>query len=117
MAKPSRDWPDVMTVEQVAAYLQLNKLTVYKFIRDGRIPASRLGKSYRIQKADVDALLERQKMRAGSRSRSGRRPAVSATKRSEEIAVSPQRPESIGVRDRRITLKDPLEWWVIRGLH
>ena len=49
---------DLMTVEQVAAYLQLNKLTVYRYIREGRIPAARIGKSYRIRKADVDAFLE-----------------------------------------------------------
>ena len=116
MAKRAGDWPDVMTVEQVAAYLQLNKLTVYKFVRDGRIPASRLGKSYRIQKADVDGFLESQKLRAGTRTRAVRRPEVSAPKRLEEIVVAPQRPETIDVRERDISLKDPLDW-VIRGLH
>src|SRR3972149_10122083 len=33
-----------MTVEQVAAYLQLHKLTVYKFIRSGELQALRLGR-------------------------------------------------------------------------
>lgn len=117
MPKRSSTWPDVMTVEQVAAYLQLNKLTVYKFVREGRIPASRLGKSYRIQKADVDQFLETQKLRAGSRiARVSRRPAMSAPKHSDEIVVAPQRPESVDARERDISQKDPLDW-VIRGLH
>lgn len=117
MTSRPASWPDVMTVEQVAAYLQLNKLTVYKFVRDGRIPASRLGKSYRIQKADVDQFLESQKLRAGTRmARTPRRPAVLAPKHSDEIAVAPQRPEVVSARDRDISFKDPLEW-VIRGLH
>ncbi|MGQ0568905.1 MAG: helix-turn-helix domain-containing protein, partial [Armatimonadota bacterium] len=44
----------VMTVDQVAAYLQLNRLTVYRYVREGKIPASRIGKLYRILRADVD---------------------------------------------------------------
>ena len=29
----------VMTVDQVAAYLQMNRLTVYRYVREGKIPA------------------------------------------------------------------------------
>lgn len=109
---------DLMTVEQVAAYLQLNKLTVYKYVRDGRIPASKLGKAYRIRKADVDWFLEGQKVAAPERSagRPAGRPAISAVKHSDEIAVGPQRSEQVTAQDRDISRKDPLEW-VIRGLH
>ena len=58
---------DLLTVQQVADYLQLNKLTVYKYVREGRLPAARLGKAYRIRLADVDAFLERQMSRPGVR--------------------------------------------------
>jgi len=52
---------EIMTVEQVADYLQLNKLTIYKYLREGRLPASKLGKSYRIRKSDVDWFLDKAK--------------------------------------------------------
>ncbi len=65
MAKRKDPPSDVLTVEQVADYLQLNKLTVYKYIREGRLAASKIGKSYRVRRGDVDTFLESQKLRPG----------------------------------------------------
>lgn len=48
---------EIMTPEQVADYLQLNKDTVYRYIREGKLVASRLGRSYRIPKENVDLFL------------------------------------------------------------
>jgi len=48
---------EIMTPEQVADYLQLNKDTVYRYIREGKISASRLGRSYRILKKEIDIFL------------------------------------------------------------
>ncbi len=48
---------EIMTPEQVAGYLQLNKDTVYRYIRERKIAASRLGRSYRILKRDIDLFL------------------------------------------------------------
>ncbi len=48
---------EIMTPEQVADYLQLNKDTVYRYIREGKIAASRLGRNYRILKGDIDVFL------------------------------------------------------------
>ena len=48
---------EVMTPEQVADYLQLNKDTVYRLIRSHKLAASRIGRTYRIPKQDVDSFL------------------------------------------------------------
>lgn len=48
---------EVMTPEQAAEYLQVNRETVYRYIREGKLVASRLGRSYRIPKRSVDLLL------------------------------------------------------------
>jgi len=48
---------EIMTPEQVADYLQLNKDTVYRYIREGKIAASRLGRSYRVLRASIDLFL------------------------------------------------------------
>jgi excisionase family DNA binding protein len=115
---------DVMTVEQVADYLQLNKLTVYKYIRDGRLPASKLGKSYRIRMSDVDSFLEQAKqaktLRTGvsadrrtppRQARGGRTAARSSA---EEVYVGPQRREESDAPHTPSV--NPMDW-VIRGLH
>ncbi len=48
---------EILTVDQAAAYLQLHRVTVYKFIRARLLPAAKLGKVYRIYRRDVEALL------------------------------------------------------------
>ncbi len=45
----------VITVEQAARQLQLHPKTVLRYIRQGRLPATRIGKSYRIARAGLDA--------------------------------------------------------------
>lgn len=54
---------EVMTVEQTAAYLQIHKGTIYRYIREGLLPAVRLGKVYRLLREDVEAFV--QSRRAG----------------------------------------------------
>jgi excisionase family DNA binding protein len=46
-----------MTPDQAAAYLQVNRETVYRYIRDGKLIASRLGRGYRIPRRALDSLL------------------------------------------------------------
>jgi excisionase family DNA binding protein len=48
---------DIMTPEQVAEYLQLTTDTVYRLIRGKQLAASKIGRSYRIPKEDVEAFL------------------------------------------------------------
>jgi excisionase family DNA binding protein len=48
---------EIMTPEQVADYLQLSKDTVYRYIREGKLTASRLGRNYRIPRENVDLFL------------------------------------------------------------
>jgi len=45
----------IITVEQAAEELNLHPKTVLRYIRDGRLPATRVGKSYRIARARLDA--------------------------------------------------------------
>lgn len=45
----------LVTVEQAAELLNLHPKTVRRYIREGRLPATRVGKSYRIGRANLDA--------------------------------------------------------------
>lgn len=49
--------PDILTPEQAAAYLQVDRETIYRYIRDGRLGASRIGRSLRIPRRNIDRLL------------------------------------------------------------
>ncbi len=49
--------PDILTPVQAAAYLQVNRETIYRYIREGKLLASRLGRSYRIPRTNLDLLL------------------------------------------------------------
>ncbi|MEU6075006.1 helix-turn-helix domain-containing protein [Micromonospora sp. NPDC047074] len=50
---------EMFSVEQVAERLGLHVRTVRGYIRSGRLPAVRIGKQYRIARADLDALTGR----------------------------------------------------------
>lgn len=117
----------VMTVDQVAAYLQLNRLTVYRYVRDGQIPAARIGKVYRIRREDVDAFLEARKW-AGGGARKGEPRRVGGILRhgwpgpslrgpwlrAEEIHVGPSWKERQQDRESMFPTVDPLEV-IVRG--
>jgi excisionase family DNA binding protein len=49
--------PEVLTPEQAAGYLQVNRETIYRYIRQGKLVASRLGRTYRVPKRSLDLLL------------------------------------------------------------
>ena len=48
---------DIFTPEQAADYLQVDKETIYRYIRQGKLVASKLGRKYRIPKGSIDLLL------------------------------------------------------------
>ncbi|MFF5262205.1 helix-turn-helix domain-containing protein [Actinomadura viridis] len=52
---------EMYSVEQVAERLGLHVRTVRGYIRTGRLKAVRIGKQYRIARADLDALIGRQR--------------------------------------------------------
>jgi len=44
----------VMTASELAAYLRINRLTVYKMARTGKLPAFRIGSDYRFNVEAID---------------------------------------------------------------
>lgn len=48
---------EIFTPEQAAEYLQVNRETIYRYIRDGKLVASKLGRTYRVPKRSLDLLL------------------------------------------------------------
>ena len=49
---------NLLTPEQVAGILQVHVLTIYSYIRRGKLDAIRLGRSYRIIPKDLTRFIE-----------------------------------------------------------
>jgi len=49
--------PEIMTPKEVANYLKMSVLTVYKHAKEGVIPGFRVGNSWRFDKGKIDDLL------------------------------------------------------------
>lgn len=44
-----------LTFRELMAYLKIGRSKLYKLLQEGKIPASRIGKSWRIDREEVDA--------------------------------------------------------------
>lgn len=54
------EWPDgdqTFTVEDMAKYLRLDKITVQRACRSGQLPAVRVGKQWRALRSRIDEYL------------------------------------------------------------
>ena len=45
---------DVMTIDELAAYLKLSKSSLYQFARAGKVPGVKIGEQWRFQKSAID---------------------------------------------------------------
>jgi excisionase family DNA binding protein len=60
---------EVLTPQEVAEYLQLTPDTIYRYIREGLLVASKLGRQYRIPKKNVETFLLATSTTGGARMR------------------------------------------------
>ena len=51
------------TVDEVAQILKVNPMTVYRWIKAGKLPSYKVEKQYRINKLEFDKFLEKNKYR------------------------------------------------------
>jgi excisionase family DNA binding protein len=49
---------DILTAEEVATYLRLCKRTVYQLVKQGSLPATRVGDSLRFYRSEIDEYLK-----------------------------------------------------------
>ena len=54
---------NIMTLSEVANYLGLHVMTVYKLTREGRVPAAKIGGQWRFKRDILDGWLEAQMLR------------------------------------------------------
>ncbi len=56
MTKEKKNESIIMTVDEVAEYLKLSKITVYKLTQKGEIPGFRIGSSWRYNREKIDEI-------------------------------------------------------------
>ena len=54
-----------MTVNEVAQVMRVSKMTVYRLIKQGELPAVRIGRGYRVREDDVNRYLDSRYTEAG----------------------------------------------------
>jgi len=58
---PVSDVNEIMTITQVAKYLQISEITTYRLVQEGRIPAFKVGRGWRGKREDLKEFIEKQK--------------------------------------------------------
>lgn len=56
---------EIMTVSEVATYFKISEVTTYKLVQEGKIPAFRIGRHWRVKKSDLGEYIE--KLKQGKR--------------------------------------------------
>ena len=66
-AMPTNDISEVkfLTVAEVAAVMRVSKMTVYRLVHNGELPAVRVGRSFRVSEEDVNEYLRTSFFNAG----------------------------------------------------
>lgn len=49
----------VLTTKELAEYLKLTEVTIYKYVHEGKIPALKIGSRWRFDKDQIDDLLRK----------------------------------------------------------
>ena len=49
---------EILTVKQLASYLQMDEHTIYRLAKSGKIPAMKIGPEWRFKKALIDKWIE-----------------------------------------------------------
>ena len=57
---------DLMTTKELSEYLQLDRMTIYKLLKSGDIPANRVGHQWRFFRSDIDDWIRSKQVRPGS---------------------------------------------------
>jgi excisionase family DNA binding protein len=45
---------EVLTIEELASYLKIPKSTLYKLVREGKVPCQKIGRHWRFRRGAID---------------------------------------------------------------
>ena len=50
--------PSLMTIDELAKYLRMKKVTIYKHAQEGKVPGFKVGSKWRFKKTTIDKWIE-----------------------------------------------------------
>jgi len=57
--------PEVMTINELAVYLQVSKSSLYKLAQDGKVPGQKVGRHWRFHRGTIDNWLAKRSDEGG----------------------------------------------------
>jgi len=57
---------DFYLVDELAKKLRVNPMTIYRYIKAGKFPATKIGKEYRIDRETFEAFIKKQTTKTNS---------------------------------------------------
>jgi len=67
--KQSNEDTQILTVEEVAEFLKLSKITIYKLVKKGQLPGFRVGNSWRFRKDNILEIISQQMLGTSQKNR------------------------------------------------
>ena len=55
---------EVMTIDELAAYVKVSKSTLYKLVQNGKVPGQKIGKHWRFRREAIDRWLDAESVEA-----------------------------------------------------
>ena len=49
-----KDKPNLLTLDELASYLRMQKVTIYKHVQEGKVPGFKIGSKWRFKKTSID---------------------------------------------------------------
>jgi excisionase family DNA binding protein len=115
---------EILTSEQVAKLLQVHPFTVLKFIKNGKLKASKIGRVYRIRRSEVERFLDsnlesaekplkKQKKAVRSKNTSTKKKQKKAEKQADVIEVK----DIKEVKDLNTDVENDPDHYILRVNH
>jgi len=51
---------EIMTIQEVAAYLKIKEKTAYRLVAEGKIPGFKVGGSWRFRRGEIESWIDEQ---------------------------------------------------------
>ena len=101
----------ILTPDQVALILQVHPFTVLKFIKQGKLRASKLGRVYRIRQSDVGRFLDEGE--ATSSATKSTKEAKPAVKEAAEASTKKQSPAHVQSESTNNQAHPPVDHYIL----
>jgi excisionase family DNA binding protein len=79
---------NLLTTKQLMEYLQLDRTTIYRMLKDGRLSAERVGGQWRFSRKGIEAWLEEQNIVASNRANDSAEETVAVLNANQDLPLS-----------------------------